>query len=68
MNCHLAREGKKPCKVQCGPCRGVVSEAMGVNTKPAHNIDCLGYWVLVDPKAPIELIEKLKMAIAIHLP
>lgn len=68
MNCQLSREGKKPCKVQCEPCRGVVSESMGVNTKPAHQIDLEGYWVLIDSKAPIELIEKLKMAIAIHLP
>lgn len=68
MNCQLAREGKKPCKVQCEPCRGVVSQSMGVNTKPAHKYEYDGYWILIDPKAPNEFVEKVKLAIAIHLP
>jgi hypothetical protein len=45
-----------------------VSEAMGVNTKPAHQIDLEGYWILVDPKMPEKLLKKLEMVIAIRLP
>ena len=31
---------------------GVISTAMGVNTRPAHRFEYKGHWVLVDPNMP----------------
>ena len=39
---------------------GQVSTSMGVNTKPAHRFEIDGYWVLVDPNMPKEILNKLE--------
>ena len=39
---------------------GVISKSMGINTKPAHRFEVDGYWVMVDPQAPIDWVEELK--------
>ncbi len=39
---------------------GEISKSMGVDTKPAHKLDVNGFWVLVDPNAPVELVRDLK--------
>jgi hypothetical protein len=38
---------------------GIVSESMGVNTKPAHRLQYGKYWVLVDPDMPEHTLNKL---------
>jgi hypothetical protein len=50
-------------KVMVASLAGQVSTSMGVNTKPAHSIEYLGYWIKVDPKMPQELFERVKAAI-----
>lgn len=45
---------------------GEISKSMGVETKPAHKLEIGGYWVLVDPKMPQPMIDRLKMAVMIH--
>jgi hypothetical protein len=34
--------------------KGEISKSMGVDTRPAHKFEVNGYWVMVDPKMPIE--------------
>lgn len=36
---------------------GVISTAMGVNTRPAHRFEYKGHWVLVDPNMPDEMFK-----------
>jgi len=46
--------------------QGEVSKSMGVDTKPAHNIQTKeGYWILVDPKMSEQDIWNLKMTLSI---
>lgn len=43
--------------------KGEISAAMGVNTRPAHKLEHLGYWISFDPKMSDELFKKLSVAI-----
>jgi hypothetical protein len=45
---------------------GEISPSMGINTKPAKDLNIGGYWLKVDPNMPEWMFEKLKMAIEIH--
>lgn len=42
---------------------GIISESMGVNTKPAHKLEWEGFWILVDPTMPNEALNFLKYLI-----
>lgn len=45
---------------------GVISTAMGVNTRPAHRFEYKGHWVLVDQKMPDEMFDNFTSLIDFH--
>lgn len=40
--------------------KGVISKSMGVDTKPAHKLQIGEHWVLIDPKFPKSMVNKLQ--------
>lgn len=57
---HMTPEKLSYWDVKSQQAKGIISESMGVNTKPAHKFNVKGYWILVDPTITDDMLENLK--------